>query len=61
MRMNAWIQDSYRKGGYHAVRIDDKFSVGGYIAQRKLGWDQFSNVWLAYDSQTSVSFLFCSV
>ena len=47
--------DSYRKGGYHAVRIGDQFSGGRYIAQRKLGWGQFSTVWLAYDTHTSVS------
>ncbi|KAM7523957.1 hypothetical protein LguiA_013859 [Lonicera macranthoides] len=45
--------DSYRKGGYHAVRIGDSFAKGRYIAQRKLGWGQFSTVWLAYDTQTS--------
>ncbi|KAF5791133.1 putative protein kinase CMGC-SRPK family [Helianthus annuus] len=45
--------NSYRRGGYHAVRIGDKFSGGRYIAQRKLGWGQFSTVWLVYDSQTS--------
>ncbi|KAK9069397.1 hypothetical protein SSX86_011300 [Deinandra increscens subsp. villosa] len=45
--------DSYRKGGYHAVRVGDTFSGGRYIAQRKLGWGQFSTVWLAYDSLTS--------
>ncbi|KAF2531035.1 hypothetical protein F2Q70_00029365 [Brassica cretica] len=45
--------DSYRKGGYHAVRIGDQFSGGRYIAQRKLGWGQFSTVWLAYDTHTS--------
>ncbi|GLT39356.1 hypothetical protein SLA2020_135530 [Shorea laevis] len=45
--------DSYRKGGYHAVRIGDLFNAGRYIAQRKLGWGQFSTVWLAYDTQTS--------
>lgn len=44
--------DSYRKGGYHAVRIGDPFAGGRYIAQRKLGWGQFSTVWLAYDTQT---------
>ncbi|KAJ0526263.1 putative non-specific serine/threonine protein kinase [Helianthus annuus] len=38
--------NSYRRGGYHAVRIGDKFSGGRYIAQRKLGWGQFSTVWL---------------
>ncbi|XP_059641132.1 uncharacterized protein LOC132283223 [Cornus florida] len=45
--------DSYRKGGYHAVRIGDSFAGGRYIAQRKLGWGQFSTVWLAYDTQSS--------
>ncbi|XAR58063.1 Non-specific serine/threonine protein kinase [Bertholletia excelsa] len=45
--------DAYRKGGYHAVRIGDSFAGGRYIAQRKLGWGQFSTVWLTYDTQTS--------
>ncbi|KDP43774.1 hypothetical protein JCGZ_22401 [Jatropha curcas] len=45
--------DSYRKGGYHAVRVGDQFAAGRYIAQRKLGWGQFSTVWLAYDTQSS--------
>lgn len=45
--------DSYRKGGYHAVRVGDPFAGGRYIAQRKLGWGQFSTVWLAYDTQSS--------
>lgn len=48
--------DSYRKGGYHAVRIGDQFAGGRYIAQGKLGWGQFSTVWLAYDTRTSVRF-----
>ncbi|XP_072988403.1 uncharacterized protein [Typha latifolia] len=42
--------DAYRKGGYHAVRIGDRFAGGRYVAQRKLGWGQFSTVWLAYDT-----------
>ncbi|KAK7346275.1 hypothetical protein VNO80_20790 [Phaseolus coccineus] len=45
--------DSYRKGGYHAVRVGDQFAGGRFIAQRKLGWGQFSTVWLAYDTSTS--------
>ena len=48
--------DSYRKGGYHGVRIGDHFAGGRYVAQRKLGWGQFSTVWLAYDTRTSVRF-----
>ncbi|KAD5960747.1 hypothetical protein E3N88_12219 [Mikania micrantha] len=45
--------DSYRKGGCHAVRVGDSFATGRFIAQRKLGWGQFSTVWLAHDRQTS--------
>ncbi|KAL0304779.1 UNVERIFIED_CONTAM: protein kinase dsk1 [Sesamum angustifolium] len=45
--------DSYRKGGYHAVKIADSFAAGRYIAQKKLGWGEFSTVWLAYDTQSS--------
>jgi serine/threonine-protein kinase SRPK3 len=47
--------EGYRKGGYHAVRIGDRFSAGRYVAQRKLGWGNFSTVWLAYDTLCSVS------
>ena len=50
--------DWYRKGGYHAVRVGDQFAGGRYIAQRKLGWGQFSTVWLAYDTRTSVRICF---
>ncbi|XP_042509420.1 SRSF protein kinase 1-like [Macadamia integrifolia] len=45
--------NAYRKGGYHHVRIGDPFAGGRYIAQRKLGWGNFSTVWLAYDTQSS--------
>ncbi|OAY62985.1 SRSF protein kinase 1-like [Ananas comosus] len=45
--------DSYRKGGYHAVRVGDAFAGGRYVAQRKLGWGHFSTVWLAYDTHRS--------
>ncbi|KAK1303839.1 Serine/threonine-protein kinase AFC3 [Acorus calamus] len=45
--------DAYRKGGYHAVRVGDRFGGGRYVAQRKLGWGQFSTVWLAYDTRSS--------
>ncbi|MED6204056.1 hypothetical protein PIB30_005454 [Stylosanthes scabra] len=43
--------ESYRRGGYHAVKIGDQFAGGRYIAQKKLGWGQFSTVWLAYDTK----------
>lgn len=35
------------------MRIGDHFAGGRYVAQRKLGWGQFSTVWLAYDTRTS--------
>lgn len=41
----------YRRGGYHAVRIGDRFAAcDRYVAQRKLGWGTSSTVWLAYDT-----------
>ncbi|MQL88988.1 hypothetical protein Taro_021559 [Colocasia esculenta] len=45
-------RDAYRKGGYHAVRAGDSFAGGRYVAQRKLGWGNFSTVWLAYDTRS---------
>ncbi|MFS7981058.1 putative non-specific serine/threonine protein kinase [Helianthus anomalus] len=51
--------DSYQKGGCHAIKIGDSFAGGRFIAQRKLGWGQFSTVWLAYDTQTYVSICLC--
>jgi serine/threonine-protein kinase SRPK3 len=46
--------DGYRKGGYHAVRPGDQFAAGRYVAQRKLGWGNFSTVWLAFDVDSQV-------
>lgn len=51
-------REAYRKGGYHAVRVGDRFAGGRYVAQRKLGWGHFSTVWLAFDTRFSVSPLF---
>ena len=42
------LQD-YRKGGYHPVKIGDKYKEGRYTVVRKLGWGHFSTVWLAFD------------
>lgn len=39
--------EGYVKGGYHPVRIGEKFSDGRYVVVRKLGWGYFSTVWLA--------------
>jgi len=42
--------EGYRKGGYHSARPGDRFAGGRFVAQRKLGWGNFSTVWLAYDT-----------
>jgi serine/threonine-protein kinase SRPK3 len=39
----------YRPGGYHPVEVGDSFCGGRYHVIRKLGWGQFSTVWLARD------------
>lgn len=46
--------EEYRKGGYHAVRVGDQFKGGRYVAQKKLGWGNYSTVWLAYDTLGNV-------
>ncbi|KAI7946294.1 hypothetical protein MJO29_010821 [Puccinia striiformis f. sp. tritici] len=38
-------------GGYHPVKIGDKFHENRYSVIRKLGYGQFSTVWLAHDQQ----------
>ncbi|XP_076906747.1 uncharacterized protein LOC143562976 [Bidens hawaiensis] len=45
--------EDYRRGGYHAVRVGDKFKHSRYVVQSKLGWGHFSTVWLAWDTQKS--------
>lgn len=39
-------------GGYHPVRIGEKYKEGRYVVLRKLGWGHFSTVWLVQDTQT---------
>ncbi|KAD7479678.1 hypothetical protein R6Q59_008498 [Mikania micrantha] len=45
--------EDYRRGGYHAVRVGDKFKHSRYVVQCKLGWGHFSTVWLAWDTHKS--------
>ena len=42
---------SYRKGGYHPVNLDESYN-GQYRVVHKLGWGQFSTVWLCQDKTT---------
>ena len=44
--------EDYCKGGYHPVRVGEKFKGGRYAALRKLGWGHFSTVWLVLDAHT---------
>ncbi|KAJ1970340.1 serine/threonine protein kinase, CMGC [Dimargaris xerosporica] len=40
----------YCKGGYHPIKLHDRFKDGRYVVVRKLGWGHFSTVWLALDT-----------
>lgn len=37
-------------GGYHPVRLGEKFKQGRYVVLKKLGWGHFSTVWLVLDN-----------
>lgn len=40
-------EEDYRKGGYHPVKVGEKFKMGEYEIVGKLGWGHFSTVWMA--------------
>uniref|UniRef100_A0A183BZ32 non-specific serine/threonine protein kinase n=1 Tax=Globodera pallida TaxID=36090 RepID=A0A183BZ32_GLOPA len=42
----------YRRGGYHPVRVGEIFNRR-YLVLRKLGWGQFSTVWMCSDAATT--------
>ena len=42
--------EGYSPGGYHPVRIGDKYCQSRYRILHKLGYGSFSTVWLARDS-----------
>ncbi|KAG6106268.1 hypothetical protein E4U14_004700 [Claviceps sp. LM454 group G7] len=41
--------DEYTHGGYHPVSLGDKFECKRYTILRKLGYGEYSTVWLARD------------
>lgn len=43
----------YVPGGYHPAYIGELYSNGKYVLVRKLGWGNFSTVWLARDRETN--------
>eukprot|EP00760_Papus_ankaliazontas_P019479 PhM_4_TR18027/c8_g1_i2/m.93106 len=55
--INSWAPkyhesvSAYREGGYLTVKIGDVF-IGRYEVLHKLGWGEFSTVWLAFDRQS---------
>ncbi|KAL4427663.1 hypothetical protein ABPG75_001752 [Micractinium tetrahymenae] len=45
-------EEDYKRGGYHRVRVGEKFKDGRYTVLHKLGWGHFSTVWMVQDEQT---------
>ncbi|OAV93097.1 CMGC/SRPK protein kinase [Puccinia triticina 1-1 BBBD Race 1] len=43
--------DDYVPGGYHPIEGGERWHDNRYLVIRKLGWGQFSTVWLAHDKQ----------
>ena len=43
--------DFYKTGGFHPISLGDKLGLGQYTILRKLGYGQYSTVWLARDSK----------
>ena len=41
-------------GGYHPVRVGEKYCNGRYTVLQKLGWGHFSTVWLVRDATTGM-------
>lgn len=49
-----WCQeerDEYTRGGYHRVQLGDRFRNQRYLVLRKLGYGEYSTVWLAQDTK----------
>ncbi|GMT05739.1 hypothetical protein PENTCL1PPCAC_27913, partial [Pristionchus entomophagus] len=47
--------DEYKQGGYHRVRIGDKFNNDKYTVISKLGFGHFSTVWLCEEKDKARS------
>lgn len=43
--------DDYGPGGFHRLNVGDKLSDQRYTVLRKLGYGEYSTVWLAHDSK----------
>lgn len=45
---------NYRPGGFHPVSLGDTFKDGRYKVHHKLGFGEFSSVWLARDRMSVI-------
>lgn len=43
--------DYYSIGGFHPISLGDRLGQGQYTVLRKLGYGQYSTVWLARDAK----------
>lgn len=50
-RLTAEEPDFYQSGGFHRVGLGDTFHHGQFTILRKLGYGQYSTVWLVRDSK----------
>lgn len=41
--------DDYGPGGFHRINVGDKLDDQRYTVLRKLGYGEYSTVWLAHD------------
>lgn len=48
-------REDYCRGGYHFVKVGDRYKDGQYLVIRKLGWGHFSTVWLVQDQRQVTS------
>ncbi|KAF8958099.1 kinase-like domain-containing protein [Flammula alnicola] len=44
----------YIPGGYHPAQVGDNYASGRYTITGKLGWGEYSTVWLARDNQANM-------
>ncbi len=44
-------KNRYRPSGYHPTQVGDEYAGGRYTITGKLGWGEYSTVWLARDSE----------
>ncbi|KAK0437371.1 hypothetical protein EV421DRAFT_1681420, partial [Armillaria borealis] len=47
-------KNRYRPGGYHPTRVGDEYARGRYTITGKLGWGEYSTVWLARDNEANM-------